>query len=45
MQAQLGQLLDQFSQAEAVDLTITISLMNSLNRMALSFGDRPARRD
>jgi AhpD family alkylhydroperoxidase len=45
MEAQLGQLLDQFSQAEAVDLTITISLMNSLNRMALSFGDRPARRD
>jgi AhpD family alkylhydroperoxidase len=34
-------LLSHFSEAEAVDLTLIISLMNSLNRLSISFGDKP----
>jgi AhpD family alkylhydroperoxidase len=39
------ELLNHFSEAEVVDLTLIISLMNSLNRLAISFGDKPSRRD
>jgi AhpD family alkylhydroperoxidase len=38
-------LLSHFSEPEAVDLTVVISLMNSLNRLAISFGDKPSRRN
>ena len=44
IEGQLHRLLEHFSEAEAVDLTIVVSLMNSLNRMAKSFGDKPAER-
>jgi AhpD family alkylhydroperoxidase len=38
-------LLNHFSEAEVVDLTLIISLMNSLNRLAIGLGDKPSRRD
>lgn len=41
----LNNLLNYFNEAEAVDLTIIISLMNSLNRLAIGFGDVPPNRD
>jgi len=37
----LAKLLEHFSEVEVVDLTITISLMNCLNRLSISFGDKP----
>ena len=40
----LDGLTAHFSESEIVDLTIIISLMNSLNRMAISFGDKPPKR-
>ena len=45
MESKLNQLLEKFSELEAVDLTLIISLMNSLNRLAISFGDRPSLRN
>lgn len=44
-EAELAALLEHFDSAEAVDLTLTISLMNCLNRMAISFGDKPTIQD
>ena len=38
-------LLQYFSEAEAVDLTIVIALMNSFNRLAISFGDQPPKQN
>ena len=38
-------LLKHFSETEAVDLTLIISVMNSLNRLSISFGDKPSRRN
>jgi AhpD family alkylhydroperoxidase len=45
MESKLNQLLEKFSEVEAVDLTLIISLMNSLNRLAISFGDKPPLRN
>ena len=45
MNEKLQTLLQHFSETEAVDLTLIVSLMNSLNRMAISFGDKPPRRN
>jgi AhpD family alkylhydroperoxidase len=45
IERKLKTLLSQFSETEAVDLTLIISLMNSLNRLAISFGDKPSRRN
>jgi AhpD family alkylhydroperoxidase len=45
IEGKLKILLSHFSESEAVDLTIIISLMNSLNRLAISFGDKPSRRN
>ncbi len=45
MEGKLTVLLNHFSETEAVDLTLIISLMNSLNRLAISFGDKPSRRN
>ncbi len=44
IEGKLKMLLNHFSEAEAVDLTIIIALMNSLNRLAISFGDKPPKR-
>lgn len=33
--------LEHYSEAEVVDLTLIISLMNCMNRMAISLGDKP----
>ena len=44
IEGQLHRLLEHFTEIEAVDLTIIVSLMNSLNRMAISFGDKPLKR-
>lgn len=38
----LQALLVHYSEAEAVDLTLIVSLMNCMNRLAISLGDRPA---
>jgi len=40
----LETLLTHFNETEAVDLTIIIALMNSLNRIAIGFGDKPLPR-
>ena len=45
IETKLELLLNHFSEAEAVDLTLVIALMNSLNRLAISFGDRPTRQN
>ena len=45
MDDKLNRLLEYFSEQEAVDLTLIISLMNCLNRMAISLGDKPAVRN
>jgi alkylhydroperoxidase family enzyme len=45
MESKLNQLLEKFNEVEAVDLTLIISLMNSLNRLAISFGDKPSLRN
>lgn len=37
----LANLLIHFDEAEAVDLTLAIAIMNCMNRMAISFGDKP----
>jgi len=34
-------LLDEFSEEEIVDLTLVVALMNCLNRIAISMGDKP----
>ena len=44
MDKQLERLLQHYNEAEAVDLTVIIAAMNSLNRMAISFGDKPPKR-
>ena len=45
IEGKLATLLKFYNETEAVDLTITIALMNSMNRMAISFGDKPEKRD
>ena len=44
IESKLKKLLEHFSETEAVDLTYIIALMNSLNRLAISFGDKPGTR-
>ncbi len=44
IEGKLKNLLNHFSEVEAVDLTIVIAVMNSLNRLAISFGDKPSKR-
>ncbi len=44
MESKLKAVLEKFNEAEVVDLTLIISVMNSLNRKAISFGDKPAKR-
>ena len=44
MEAQLSTLLEHFTEPETVDLTFIISVMNCMNRMAISLGDKPTMR-
>ena len=44
MGERLEVLLGHYSESEAVDLTIIIALMNCMNRLAISFGDKPQHR-
>ncbi len=44
IEGKLEVLLKHYSETEVVDLTLIVALMNSLNRLAISFGDKPARR-
>lgn len=44
MDEKLNSLLVHFTESEAVDLTLIISVMNCMNRMAISFGDKPTAR-
>lgn len=39
----LNLLLETFTEKEAVDLTFIVCAMNGLNRLAISFGDKPKR--
>jgi len=39
----LNLLLETFTEKEAVDLTFIVCAMNALNRLAISFGDKPKR--
>jgi AhpD family alkylhydroperoxidase len=41
----LNLLLETFTEKEAVDLTFIVCVMNGLNRLAISFGDKPKRND
>jgi alkylhydroperoxidase family enzyme len=34
-------LLEQFSEVEVVDLTLIISMMNCMNRLSISLGNKP----
>ena len=45
IEGKLETLLLHFNETEVVDLTVVISLMNSLNRLAISFGDKPVKRN
>ena len=44
MERKLESLLEHFNDTEAVDLTLIVSLMNCMNSMAISFGDKPVVR-
>ncbi len=41
IEEKLSALLVHFNEAEVVDLTVIVSLMNCLNRMAIGLGDKP----
>lgn len=45
MDEKLAILLGHYSESEAVDLTIVVALMNCMNRLSISFGDNPQKRD
>ena len=45
IEGKLKVLLSHCSEIEAVDLTLVISLINALNRLAISFGDKPSKRN
>jgi alkylhydroperoxidase family enzyme len=40
----LQTLIEHYSEKEVVDLTFIIAVMNSLNRLAISLGDKPPNR-
>jgi alkylhydroperoxidase family enzyme len=41
----LQALLEHYSDTEAVDLTVIISLMNCMNRLSIGFGEKPTKRN
>lgn len=45
MDEQLVLLKECYSETEIVDLTFVVALMNSLNRLAISLGDKPSKRN
>ena len=45
IEERLKVLLKHYTEAEVVDLTFIVSVMNSLNRMAISLGDKPSKRN
>ena len=45
IEEKLEVLLNHYTESEVVDLTFIVSLMNCLNRLAISLGDKPARRN
>jgi AhpD family alkylhydroperoxidase len=45
MDVKLDGLLKHFNETETVDLTFIVVTMNALNRLAISFGDKPKNRD
>ena len=44
LEGQVQELAQYFSEAEIVDMTYVIALMNCLNRISISMGDRPEPR-
>ena len=40
----LKDILQYYDEAEVVDITLVIALMNLFNRLAISFGDKPEKR-
>ena len=44
MDGKLSDLLERFDAREAVDLTLIVALMNCMNRLGISFGDKPSVR-
>ncbi len=45
LDGKLKKVLQYFNEAEVVDITLVIALMNALNRLAISFGDKPEKRN
>jgi len=45
IETKLCALATQYSEKEIVDLTFIIAVMNSLNRLAISLGDKPPKRE
>jgi len=45
IEKKLADLLQHYSEKEAVDLTFVIAVMNSLNRLAIGLGDKPLKRN
>ena len=43
-EGKLQALLEHYSETEAVDLTLIVSLMNCMNRLSIAFGDEPMQR-
>ena len=44
IEARLDNLQNHFTEKEIVDLTFIVAVINSLNRLAISMGDKPAKR-
>ncbi len=44
IELKLNHLLEHFTETEVVDLTVIVALMNCMNRLAISFGDKPVVR-
>lgn len=44
LDSKLNKLLEYYSEAQAVDLTLIVSVMNCLNRLSISFSDKPEKR-
>ena len=45
LEQKLETALKHYSEKEVVDLTFTIAVMNGLNRLAVSLGDKPLKRN
>lgn len=45
IEGKLSALLEYYSDTEAVDLTLIISLMNCMNRLSIGFGEKPMQQN